>query len=164
MKLVVKPEYVGRKFMNAPGKSLLKVCGILLIIFSVIALLFVGIGFVGYGQMNNPEYMQALEQAALQTGTAVPSAMETLISLLISTVGVVVQLVAGILGVKNCDRQDKAQGCFIMGILLIAYQLVSAGYTSITGSLTLWSILFVILGLILPILYVWGALKNKQVS
>lgn len=150
--------------MNAPGKSLLKVCGILLIIFSAIALLFVGIGFVGYSQMNNPEYMQVLEQTALQTGVAVPSAMETLISVLISTVGVVVQLVAGILGVKNCDRQDKAQGCFIMGILLIAYQLVSAGYTSITGSLTLWSILFVILGLVLPILYVWGALKNKQVS
>lgn len=150
--------------MNAPGKSLLKVCGILLIIFSAIALLFVGIGFVGYSQMNNPEYMQLLEQSALQTGIAVPSARDTLISLLISTVGVVVQLTAGILGVKNCNRQDKAQGCFIMGILLIAYQLASVGYTSITGSLTLWSILITILGFVIPILYVWGSLKNKQVS
>ena len=147
--------------MNAPGKSLLKVCGILMIIFAAIAFVVVVIGFIGYGMMDNPEVKQAMEQAALQTGTAVASKSDTLISLLISTLAVVLEMAAGILGIRNCNRPDKAQSCFIMGVIIIAYQLVNAIYATVVGS---FSIISTIIGLILPVLYVWGALKNKQVS
>lgn len=147
--------------MNAPGKSLLKVCGILMIIFAAIALVVVVIGFIGYSVMDNPEVKQAMEQAALQTGTAVASKSDTLISLLISTLAVVLEMAAGILGIRNCNRPDKAQSCFIMGVIIIGYQLANAIYATIAGS---FSIITTIIGLILPVLYVWGALKNKQVS
>ena len=147
--------------MNAPGKSLLKVCGILMIIFAAIALVVVVIGFIGYSMMDNPEVKQAMEQAALQTGTAVASKSDTLISLLISTLAVVLEMTAGILGIRNCNRPDKAQSCFIMGVIIIVYQLANAIYATIAGS---FSIITTIIGLILPVLYVWGALKNKQVS
>jgi len=149
------------KYMNAPGKSLLKVCGILMIIFAAIALVVVVIGFIGYSVMDNPEVKQAMEQAALQTGTAVASKSDTLISLLISTLAVVLEMAAGILGIRNCNRPDKAQSCFIMGVIIIGYQLANAIYATIAGS---FSIITTIIGLILPVLYVWGALKNKQVS
>lgn len=147
--------------MNAPGKSLLKVCGILMVIFAAIGLVVTVMGFIGYSVMDNPEVQQAMEQAALQSGTAVASKSETLISLLLSALAVVLEMAAGILGIRNCNRPDKAQSCFIMGVIIIAYQLVNAVYATIVGG---FSIPSTIIGLILPVLYVWGALKNKQVS
>ena len=127
--------------MNAPGKGLLKVSGILLIIFAVIG----AIGGLAVG------------------GLAIAAGAPGLAILMVLSVfaGVALNLIAGILGVKNADKPEKAQVCFILGVVMVALQVISA-VISIAGRTFQWY--SVVIGLVLPILYLVGALKNKEVS
>ena len=138
--------------MNAPGKGLLKVSSILFIIFGAISLLMGLLALVGAisgGVINGVE---------IQTGA---SAGAILFSALTVIVLAALNLIAGIIGVKNCDKPEKAQTCFILGALLIAVVLVNAIISAVGGQLIWYN---VVIGLVLPIIYLMGALKNKEVS
>ena len=52
----------------------------------------------------------------------------------------------------------------IMGILMIAYVVINFGYGALTSGVAVGSIISTVLMLIVPLLYLWGALKNKEVS
>ena len=52
----------------------------------------------------------------------------------------------------------------IMGILLVAYFVINFGYSAVTTGVTVGSIISTVIMLIVPLLYLWGALKNKEVS
>ena len=142
----------GSKMNNAPGKGMLKVVGILFIIFGGISLLL-GIlalfGAISGGVINGVE---------IQTGA---SAGTILFSAILVIVLAALDLCVGIIGVKNCDKPEKAQTCFVLGVLLIVVVLVSAIINIIGGKFVWYATL---IGLVLPVLYLIGALKNKEVS
>ncbi len=128
--------------MNAPGKGLLKVSGILLIIFGAIAIVLMLLALV----------------ASVALIALSPAALILVLACIIGLAGAVLDLIAGILGVKNCDKPEKAKSCFVFGIILIAIQVVSM-VLSISGGSFDWTS---IVGLVLPVLYLVGASQNKK--
>lgn len=133
-------------YTNAPGKGFLKVSGILLIIFAVISILMLIIGIIAAASLGS----LGGEVGALAGGIAVGALVIGLISCAFS-------LVMGILGVKYANVPSKAQVCMVFAIIAIALQIV----TLVTGGS---DIVMTIIGLVLPVLYLIGALKNKQAA
>ena len=81
-------------------------------------------------------------------------------SLILALVGSVIQFIAGIVGVKNAARPEKAMACIVWGFLTVAVSLLS-NILSIAGGSTVGAFTW-ILGLALPALYLVGAFQNKS--
>jgi hypothetical protein len=138
--------------MNAPGKGLLKVSGILLIIIGAIYTL---LGVLALGG--------SFSQAVVEQTMALTGATATVIrigAIIMLAMGLF-ELIVGILGVKNCDKPEKAQTCFVAGIMLVLLVLVNAIMAVMKGSFVWY---FTVIDLLFPILYLVGALKNKEAS
>lgn len=144
---------------KAPGKGFLKVVGILLIIGGVF-------GFIGAA--SNAFVASALSSGSLDSATTAIYEQAGLTAetfqagIITSVIQGVIYLAAGILGVANCNKIEKANICFICGIVLIAFVLVNAGISAVTTGFTALSVVSILASLILPLLYFWGALKNRQ--
>ena len=134
---------------NAPGKGLLKVTGILMIIGGGLAVLLGLLGMAG---------------GAILATQSVALGGVTMLASIVAIVGGAFELIAGIFGVKNCDKPEKAQSCFVFGVILVAFAVLSAIMSLMSGQLSGTSIFSLILGFVLPVLYLMGALKNKEVS
>ena len=127
------------KNVNAPGKTWLKVTGMLMVIFNAIPviLLLVSLG----------------AQEAM--GDAV-AAMTVLVALWVSTLIIkapFLQFVGGIVGIAFANRPEKANVCLVFAILMLVMVVINF----ITGGFQ-WTSL---IGLVLPILYLIGAVKNR---
>ena len=72
----------------------------------------------------------------------------------------VFQLIAGIMGVKNCDKPEKAQSCLVMGIIVAILSVAGNVISNVLGSD--FNIINYATGLIIPVLYIIGAVKNKE--
>ena len=142
---------------NSKGSGFLKVCGILMIIGGALSIIVSGIlGIMGYigaialaesGEYEDPEMI----------GVAV------LIGAIIAIIGGVLELIAGIIGVKNCKRPEKATTCIVWGFIVLVINVIGiiltiAGGTTNVGSL----IATIIFSLALPVLYLIGAFLNKK--
>lgn len=125
---------------DAPGKGLLKVSGILLIIFAAISIVILVFGMI----------------AAASLGGALGAAVGGIVFVL-GMVSAAFSLIMGILGVKYANVPAKATVCMVFAIIAIVLQLISL----ISGDANVISAL---IGLVLPVLYLIGALKNKQVA
>ena len=134
--------------MQAKGKGLLKVTGILLIIFGAIAAVISLAAIAGGG-------------LAATSGSAIGAAAGgiAIFAGFILLVGAALELIAGIFGVKNCDKPDKSQSCLVLGILMLVIQVISMIVSISAGSFNFFT---TIIGLILPVLYTIGAVQNKQ--
>ena len=129
---------------QAKGASFLKVTGILMIIGGSISILLTIIALSGVAAI-----------IALGLGNAM-----LYISSIVLLASSVAQLVAGIIGVKNCKNPEKAQSCITWGIIVSALCVLGEILSVIGGgSFSFFSLL---LGLVLPVLYTVGAIKNKQ--
>lgn len=129
---------------QAKGAGFLKVTGILMIIGGSISIITALVTIIGVAAL-----------IALGAGTALLYAAGIL-----SILSAVAQLIAGIIGVKNCKRPEKAQNCITWGVIVAALCVLGSILTVIGGgSFPIFSLL---LGLVLPILYIIGAVKNKQ--
>lgn len=84
------------------------------------------------------------------------------LSVYITTAGALLNLVIGIIGIANCNKIQRAGICFVCGIILIVWQLGNDAYSAVTSGITVLSLVSIVIGLILPLLYFWGALKNRQ--
>lgn len=135
--------------MEAKGKSLLKVVSILLIVFGAIAALVTLFGTLLVGILGG---------AAMAAGAVGEGAL-VIVACLIALAASTIDLIAGIVGVKNCDKPEKAQTCFIFGIVMIAVQVISAIMSIASNEFNFFTTLF---GLVLPVLYTVGAVQNKQ--
>lgn len=129
------------------GKNFLKVTGILMIIGGAFGIIAGIIAVVGVSAMA----------VLLETGTG--GLMFASILILVSAI---IQLVAGISGVKNCARPEKASSCLVMGILVAVLSLAGNITTSVLGGS--FSVVNLITGLVLPVLYIIGAVMNKKVA
>lgn len=117
---------------NTPGGGLIKVNGILMIILNTICL----IGVLANG----------LAAVVAMMSIFVPAALG---------------LIAGIVGIKDCGRKEKANVCFAWGIVAEASAVIGL----IVGSvLSVDSAGVVILLVVCPILYIIGAIREKNAA
>lgn len=142
---------------KAPGKNFLKIVGIILVVFGVLGLFTAAINITILGQMSGNNMDPAMSEMIAQMGLTKEMYQAAVI---LSVVQAVLYTSAGILGIINCNKVERANICFVCGILMLVYVLASAAYNAVSGA---FSFTFVF-GLILPLLYFWGALKNKQAA
>lgn len=134
------------------GSKMLKVTGILMIIGGALALVIALIAVIGIAAAAS------LAAGALGGGIIALAVIASILSLL----GGGVELVAGILGVKNWNQPAKAQSCIVFGAIIIALSVLSNILNLASGSeFNLFSLL---LGLVLPVLYLIGAVQLKNMA
>lgn len=134
------------------GSKMLKVTGILMIIGGALALVIALIAVIGIAAAAS------LAAGALGGGVIALAVIASILALL----GGGIELVAGILGVKNWNQPAKAQSCIVFGAIIIALSVLSNILNLASGSeFNLFSLL---LGLVLPVLYLIGAVQLKNMA
>ena len=160
--------------MQKQGSTLLKVTSILMIIFSALGVcygLLIVAMFSDVTSISGMNIWELLEEAGLTSG---PLAL----SLICLFLAAVLELIAGIIGVSSWYKREKAGTCTVFGwliiLLLIAgivFELIfvvqiidQSGVLSGFATLIVSSVLGGAISLVLPILYLIGAnkLKNMQ--
>ena len=132
--------------MEAKGSGFLKVTGILMIIGGALSIILYIIAIIGIAALVY------LSEGELSSGLLYTAGVLGLVS-------AVVQLIAGIIGVKNCKKPEKAKTCIVWGILVIAICVIGSILNVVGGSD--FSVSSLLIGLVLPVLYIIGAVKNK---
>ena len=127
------------------GRKFLKVTGILMIIGGAFGIIGGIVAMIGAGALA----------AVLET-----SAGGLVLASALILASAVFQLIAGIMGVKNCDKPEKAQSCLVMGVIVAILSVAGNVISNILGSS--FNILSYATGLIIPVLYIIGAVKNKE--
>lgn len=135
----------------AKGSSFLKVTGILMIISASISLIvdifsfFLGaaVDALGASEISNILYLASV----------------------IMLIDAAVEMVAGIMGVAFCKKPEKANVCLVMGIIVAVLCVVGTIFNIVSGTEFGASTIFsLLLGLVIPVLYIVGAVKNKSVE
>lgn len=126
------------------GASFLKVTGILMIIGGGIALIVAIVALLG---------IAALATLGVSSAMLYAAGALTLVS-------AVAELVTGIIGVVNAKRADKAGLCMAWGIVVAVLCVAGCILTVAAGDA--FPVFSLILGLVLPVLFIIGAAKNKQ--
>lgn len=129
------------------GQKFLKVTGILMIIGAALSILF-GVIIGGVGVLV----------AALGGSKALNFAFY--LGLATALVGGIIQLIAGINGVKHCNKPENAKKCITWGIIVIALAVISSVLKVIGGDK--FDVLSFVIGLIIPGLYIYGAFLNHK--
>ena len=129
------------------GRKFLKVTGILMIIGGAFGIIGGIVAMIGAGALA----------AVLET-----SAGGLMLASALILASAVFQLIAGIMGVKNCDKPEKAQSCLVMSVIVAILSVAGNVISNILGSS--FNILSYATGLIIPVLYIIGAVKNKELA
>ncbi len=129
------------------GRKFLKVTGILMIIGAAFGIIGGIIAIIGVGAMA----------AVLET-----SAGGLILASVLILASAVFQLIAGIMGVKNCDKPEKAQSCLVMGVIVAILSVAGNVTSSVLGSS--FNITSYVTGLVIPVLYIIGAVKNRETA
>ena len=127
------------------GRKFLKVTGILMIIGGAFGIIGGIVAMIGAGALA----------AVLET-----SAGGLMLASALILASAVFQLIAGIMGVKNCDKPEKAQSCLVMGVIVAILSIAGNIISNVLGSS--FNILSYATGLVIPVLYIIGAVKNKE--
>lgn len=127
------------------GSKFLKVTGILMIVFGALALILSIVAAIGLAAL-----------AALDLNT-----WQYTLAVILMLVGSIFELIAGIVGVKNCNKPEKAGTCMVWGIIVIALSVLSDVLT-LVGNPDNFSIVTLLTGLVIPVLYLIGAVMNKK--
>ncbi|MBR7081083.1 MAG: hypothetical protein IKI49_00005 [Oscillospiraceae bacterium] len=132
---------------KSSGSGFLKVCGILLIIFGALALILSLVGIAGMAAL------QSIMGSELNVSMA-------WVALVFAVVGSAIELIAGIIGVANSKKPEKAKTCIVWGALVAAVSVASAILTVASGQD--FPIVSLLIGLVLPVLFIIGAVKNMK--
>ena len=127
------------------GRKFLKVTGILMIIGGAFGIIGGIVAIIGASALA----------AVLET-----SAGGLMLASALILASAVFQLIAGIMGVKNCDKPEKAQNCLVMGVIVAILSVAGNVISNVLGSD--FNIINYATGLIIPVLYIIGAVKNKE--
>ena len=127
------------------GRQFLKVTGILMIIGGAFGIIGGIVAVIGAGALA----------AVLET-----SAGGLMLASALILASAVFQLIAGIMGVKNCDKPEKAQSCIVIGVIVAILSVAGNVISNVLGSD--FNIINYATGLIIPVLYIIGAVKNKE--
>lgn len=129
------------------GSKFLKVTGILMIIFGSIALIIAIMALLGLG---------VLEAMGAPMGLLWASGI-------IALLGAIAEFIAGIIGVVNWNKPNKANTCIGWGIAVAAMCVISNIFTLI-GYPENFNVFSLLTGLVIPVLYLIGAFKNKKLG
>ena len=129
------------------GRKFLKVTGILMIIGGAFGIIGGIVAMIGAGALA----------AVLET-----SAGGLMFASVLILASAVFQLIAGIMGVKNCDKPEKAQSCLVMGVIVAILSVAGNVTSSVLGSS--FNITSYVTGLVIPVLYIIGAVKNRETA
>ncbi len=129
------------------GSKFLKVTGILMIVFGALALILSIVAAIGLAAL-----------VALDLNT-----WQYTLAVILMLVGSIFELIAGIVGVKNCNKPEKAGTCMVWGIIVIALSVLSDVLT-LVGNPDNFSIVSLLTGLVIPVLYLIGAVMNKKAA
>ena len=132
--------------MEAQGAGFLKVTGILMIIGGGLAIILAIITILGIAALAY------ITDGVISSGLLYAAGILSLVS-------AVAELVAGIIGVTNCKKPEKATSCVVWGIIVAALCIAGSILTVVGGSS--FPVVSCLIGLVLPVLYIIGALKNK---
>lgn len=138
------------------GSTFLKVMGILMIVFAAIALVIGLIALAGIGAMLSLLGASAAQFASIITVASV-----------LTLAGAVLELVAGILGVKNWARPERAGVCVTWGVILIVLCALSLllniiVYANVPGvSVNFFTL---IVSFVMPVLYLIAAIQCKNLG
>lgn len=128
------------------GQKILKVTSILMIIGGIIAAIAGVIAILGVSALA------ALSGSAEGTGLLYASSI-------LVTVASVIQFIAGIKGIGACSAPQKAASCVKWGIIIAILPIISIIIGLVGGGQ--FSITSLVLNLLLPGLYVYGAMQMK---
>ena len=128
------------------GQKFLKVTSILMIIGGVIAGI---IAILGIGALA------ALVETGEGTGLLYASSI-------IVTLASVIQFIAGIKGIGACNAPQKAAACIKWGIIIAVLSIISMIIGLVAGGE--FSFTSLILNLLVPGLYIYGAIQMKNGS
>ncbi len=131
------------------GKNFLKVCGIIMIVGGALGLIVSIVAILGVAGLAY------LSDGQLEMGMLYASSI-------LALVASVVELVTGIVGVKNCKKPEKATSCMVWGII-VAVLTIAGEILGVAGGGS-FSVINLILGLVLPVLFIIGAALNKKAA
>lgn len=129
------------------GKQFLKITGIIMIVGGALGAIS---GFIALAGINTLTQLIGSSE-----GAGYLYAVSGL-----ATVGGILQVIAGIVGIKNCGNPTKAVTCITWGVVVAALCVIGTIINLIGGYGIQWFALA--LGLVLPALYVYGAFLNKK--
>jgi len=129
------------------GSGFLKVTGILMIIGGGISIIMGIIAALGVAAI-----------VYISDGAVSSTLLYASVALMI--VSAVAELVAGIIGVANCKKPEKAGSCIAWGIVVAVLCVAGTILNTVGGGS--FSVLSLVLGLVLPVLYIIGAALNKK--
>lgn len=129
------------------GHKFLKVTGILMIIGGALSAILGIVAVLGVAALAY------IASAQTEAGMLYASTILLLIS-------GVVELIAGIIGVINAEKPQKAKACIVWGALVAILSVASTILGVVGGSD--FSVSGLVLGLVLPVIYIIGAVKNMQ--
>ncbi len=129
------------------GHKFLKVTGILMIIGGALSAILGIVAVLGVAALAY------IASAQTEAGMLYASTILLLIS-------GVVELIAGIIGVINAEKPQKAKVCIVWGAL-VAILSVAGTILGVVGGSD-FSVSGLVLGLVLPVIYIIGAVKNMQ--
>lgn len=130
------------------GAGFLKVTGILMIIGGALGIILSIVAILGIAALT---YLSSGESSM---GLLYASGALLLIS-------AAAQLAAGIIGVKNCRNPEKSGTCIGWGSAVAVLCVAGTVLNSVAGGE--FSIMSLLSGLVLPVLYVIGAVRNRQI-
>lgn len=136
----------GEKTMTNNGQKFLKITSILMIIGGIIAVIAGVIAILGVSALV------ALAGNADGTGLLYAS------SILVTIISVI-EIIAGAKGLKACKVPENAGKCVTWGIVIAVLSIISMVIGLIGGGE--FNITSLVLNLLVPGLYVYGALKTK---
>ncbi len=76
-------------------------------------------------------------------------------------ISAVAEFVAGIIGVINAKLPHKANTCIVWGVV-VAVMCIAGEIISMIGG-SQFNVFSLICGLVIPVLYIIGAVKNKSI-
>ncbi len=130
------------------GKTYLKVTGILMLIGGIL-------GLVSYGLLSLLMGYAVIDQGA---GGGISVTMIAVIYMIAS----IIQLIAGVMGIRGCNKADKADGCFKIGIVVLIISILAAIVNMAGAGFAASSVIYALLGLVVPGLYIYGAKLNRD--
>ena len=132
--------------MEAPGNGILKVSGIILVIFAGIAVVT---GIIGLAAVSG------LAAFGIPTGLLTMITIYAIVSALFS-------LFVGLMAILNSAKPEKASKVFLLGIIAAILVIVDLVLVLALGGglLGAWPWISTIIGLVLPVLIIVGAKKN----
>lgn len=129
------------------GSGFLKVTGILMIIgggISIIVSIIAALGVAALVYLSDGEISSTMLYA----------------SVALMVVSAAAQLIAGIIGVVNSKKPEKSGVCIAWGVIVAALCVVGTILNVVGGGD--FSMFSLLLGLVLPVLYIIGAVFNKR--